>query len=190
MRNEKKENIYLAKNIKMKQIILGFIFFVDAWVFISSILIGLIAVMDFSAAPFGLFLFLSISSGILVYLIGRKLVCITIAKYYSKEFMKLDKPFFNVFGNKYSYIDKDSVRLFVRDKLNNNLLKMIERTIKQGYLKNCTIEVHNGVPKIALSKKIVKDTCPNCGAPIVGVVSDVYVCRYCGKKIYNVVEKK
>ena len=39
-------------------------------------------------------------------------------------------------------------------------------------------------------KKIVKDQCPSCGAPIVGAVDENYKCSYCGNTIIGVIEKK
>lgn len=69
-------------------------------------------------------------------------------------------------------------------------LSLLDGAIRKGYLKNCTIEIHAGVPKLALSKKIVKDRCPTCGAPIIDVKNDIYICKYCGNKITRVVEKK
>ena len=65
-------------------------------------------------------------------------------------------------------------------------LSMIDGAIRKGYLINCTIEIHAGIPKLALSKKIAKDKCPTCGGPITDIESDVYVCKYCGSKIKSI----
>ena len=69
-------------------------------------------------------------------------------------------------------------------------LSRVRRAMRKGYLRNCTIEKHNGVMQVALGKKIVKDSCPSCGAPVTGAVYSDYVCRYCDRKIMDVVVKK
>ncbi len=69
-------------------------------------------------------------------------------------------------------------------------LTLVRRSIRMGYLKHCTIEKHTGDLEITLGKKIVKDTCPSCGASITGAVTPNYICKYCRKKIMGVVVKK
>ena len=69
-------------------------------------------------------------------------------------------------------------------------LKSVRGALRQRYLQNCTLEKHDGVLKVALAKKIVKDQCPSCGGAIVGVVDEHYKCRYCGNVIMGVVHKK
>ena len=69
-------------------------------------------------------------------------------------------------------------------------MSLIDGALRKGYLKNCTIEIHAGVPKVALSKKIVKDKCPTCGAPFTAVQTDIYTCKYCRNQIKRVVVKK
>ncbi len=69
-------------------------------------------------------------------------------------------------------------------------MNLIFRSLKKGYLRNCTIEKHSGELQVALAKKIVKDRCPNCGGPIVGAADKDYICRYCDSKIMDVVVKK
>ena len=69
-------------------------------------------------------------------------------------------------------------------------LALVRKSIRTGYLKHCTIEKHSGDLEITLGKKIVKDTCPFCGASITGAVSENYKCRYCNKKIMGVVVRK
>lgn len=68
--------------------------------------------------------------------------------------------------------------------------QVIFSLIRSGYLKNCTFERHGDEVKLALAKKIQKDICPNCGAPINGAVDDHYVCPYCSQPIMDVVVKK
>ena len=66
----------------------------------------------------------------------------------------------------------------------------LRKTIQNGYIKNCTIENHDGKMKISLEKKIVKDSCPSCGASITGAVNENYICPFCKNKIIKVIEKK
>lgn len=68
-------------------------------------------------------------------------------------------------------------------------LKLVRGAIRQRYLLNCTFEKHDGVLKVALAKKIVKDQCPSCGGAIVGAVDEHYKCRYCGNIIMGVIRK-
>lgn len=69
-------------------------------------------------------------------------------------------------------------------------LKGARNAIRSNYLVNCTLEVHDDRLMVALAKKIVKDQCPSCGAPIVGAANENYVCQYCGRVIMEVIEKK
>ncbi len=69
-------------------------------------------------------------------------------------------------------------------------LSRVRRAMRKGYLRNCTVEKHNGVMQVALAKKIIKDSCPSCGAPITGAAYSDYVCKYCDRKIMGVVVKK
>ena len=71
-----------------------------------------------------------------------------------------------------------------------NPASMLRRSIQSGYIKNCTIENHGGEMKISLAKKIVRDSCPYCGAPVMGAVGESYVCGFCKNKIIKVIEKK
>ncbi len=69
-------------------------------------------------------------------------------------------------------------------------LKLVRGALRQHYLLNCTFEKHEGVLKVALAKKIVKDQCPSCGGAIVGAVDEQYQCRYCGTVIMGVIRSK
>lgn len=69
-------------------------------------------------------------------------------------------------------------------------MTLVRRAMQKGYLKNCTLERHSGALEVALAKKIVKDQCPSCGAPITGAAYKDYTCSYCGTKIFDVVVKK
>lgn len=71
-----------------------------------------------------------------------------------------------------------------------NLIRKVCRTIKKGYAKNCSIECVDGIFRISLAKKIQKDKCPYCGAPVVDVKNEQYKCPYCQRTVIGIVEKK
>lgn len=73
--------------------------------------------------------------------------------------------------------------------LNGNMVDYVSGAIKYNYLRNCTLEIHDGEVYIAMAKKVVKDKCPYCGAPIAGVYSEKYECMYCGMLINDVLIK-
>ena len=66
----------------------------------------------------------------------------------------------------------------------------VRGALRNGYLAHCTLEMHDEELKVALAKKIVKDTCPSCATPITGAVDENYTCQTCGNKIMGVIEKK
>lgn len=69
-------------------------------------------------------------------------------------------------------------------------LPRMRRAIRNRYLRNCTLEVHDGELMVALAKKTVKDRCLSCGAPLTGVTDENSRCSYCGNLIMGVLEKK
>ena len=69
-------------------------------------------------------------------------------------------------------------------------LNGVRKAIRYGYLKHCTLEMHNDELQAVLAKKIVKDLCPSCGASIVGAADENYKCSYCGNQIMDVIIKK
>ena len=69
-------------------------------------------------------------------------------------------------------------------------LSRMRRAVRNGYLKNCTLEVHDGELMIALAKKTIKDRCLSCGAPLVGVSDLNEKCRYCGNLITGALGKR
>lgn len=75
-------------------------------------------------------------------------------------------------------------------KSSSKKIKLINKSLRHRYLINCTFEKHDGKLKLALAKKVVKDQCPSCGAPIVGAVDEHYKCKYCDNIIMDVVSKK
>lgn len=71
----------------------------------------------------------------------------------------------------------------------NARMRRVRGALRSGYLTNCTLEYHDEL-KVALAKKIVKDTCPSCASPITGAIDENYTCQVCGIKILGVIEKK
>ncbi|MBR5938018.1 MAG: hypothetical protein IKZ90_07120 [Clostridiales bacterium] len=72
----------------------------------------------------------------------------------------------------------------------NKKMRRVRGALRNGYLANCTLEAHDDQMKVALAKKIVKDTCPSCASPIVDPVDENYTCQVCGNRIMGVIEKK
>lgn len=68
-------------------------------------------------------------------------------------------------------------------------LRGVVRAIREGDLKGCSPEKHGGPLRIGLAKRIVKDRCPSCAAPITGAVDENYRCHYCGSLIMGVIRK-
>lgn len=116
----------------------------------------------------------------LLYLMARRLKSACIAKECSEHISRSKKPFVAIRNM------MDSLHFSDKKKT----VKKMGNAIRRGYLKNCTFEVHDGILKIALAKKVVKDQCPSCGGAIIGAVDLNYKCRYCGNVIMDVVEKK
>lgn len=97
-----------------------------------------------------------------------------------------------VFFSRYRvpYVQVDAIPNIGTLESSSGRMKKIRGAIRHGYLKNCTFEMHGGKLTAALAKKIVKDQCPGCGAPLTGAVDENCVCSYCGKEIMGVIVKK
>ena len=107
----------------------------------------------------------------------RKLLALFSARYWSIYFATVKTPF----------IREDQLPQYTVGRAG---LARMRRAIRCGYLKNCTLEVHDGVLMVALAKKTVKDRCLSCGAPLVGVADENSRCSYCGNLIMGVLEKR
>lgn len=107
----------------------------------------------------------------------RKLLALFSARYWSIYFATVNTPF----------ICEDQLPQYT---VGRSGLARMRRAIRCGYLKNCTLEVHDGVLMVALAKKTVKDRCLSCGAPLVGVADENSRCSYCGNLIMGVLEKR
>lgn len=111
---------------------------------------------------------------------GKKIKYIFVADDCSQYFSQCKTPFVNA----------ENLPVAKNESNRKTGLKLVRGALRQHYLSNCTFEKHDGVLKVALAKKIVKDECPSCGGPIVGAVDEQYQCRYCGIVIMGVVHKK
>jgi hypothetical protein len=180
MNIQRKDNIYLSKNHEIKRIILLILIVIDWTLCTTGLILIPVSLSDFNAAVLGLSLLMFIAFGFLGVLRSINFSYLQKAIYYSSIFMEQEEAFIEIskLGQVGTQKDKSCI------------LKNIEGALKKGYLINCTIEIHSGVPKLALAKKIVKDICQSCGAPIVGAENNLYRCEYCGNKISNVINKK
>lgn len=183
------ENMYLGKNLTIKTLYFVIAGFIDTVLCFTSLLIFPLTMVDYSAAALGFFFCLTIAFGILMVLRVKSLFLIAAAKSFSYEFLHATDPFIIITKLREPTLSTGA-KIIWHDKYRNKNLSLIDGALRKGYLRNCTIEVHAGVPKVALSKKIAKDRCPTCGALITDVQSDTYTCKYCGNSIKRVVVKK
>lgn len=105
-----------------------------------------------------------------------RVLLIRIADICSAAFSKSSSP----------YIDFGDVNILKR-RLNR---RMFKDSICRRYLLNCSFAKCDGKARIALARKIVKDECPSCAAPITEAVDANYKCKYCGRVITDVIVKK
>lgn len=103
-----------------------------------------------------------------------KISMISSAKKFSRVFAKAKVP----------YVLKKELPVM------KNPIKRVCKSIRKGFTKNCSIECVEGNFRISLAKKIQKDKCPYCGAPIVDVKDVRYTCTYCQRTVIGVVDKK
>lgn len=94
-------------------------------------------------------------------------------------FKKCKKPF----------VDIETVPVVKERNNKKSGIKLVRSAMRYGFLKNCTLDKHDNKLRVALAKKIVKDACPHCNAPIVGAIDANYTCKYCGKTIMGVMER-
>ena len=183
------DSIYVSNKIRTKYIITAIFLFVDLVIGFSSLLILPLTLIDYSPAALGFFLFISIGFIFLSRHRAKKLFAMEAALFYARRFDAAIQPIINI-DNLEEYCPQLGLSIFARERQKQTKMHVIEDSLKRGYLVNCTIEIHDGVPKVALSKKVVVDKCPHCGAPVTDVISNVYVCKYCGSKLTDVLKKK
>lgn len=189
--NNDKYNKYLDKNIYIKStlsiiwwMILGVVFLTCSFLAISVIF----SVFEGEEGAFETWItsvLVAIGTAYPAIRLLKKIRYMGFAIRFSRVLAQQDKPFIEIRNFEESIEEFELIRPY-----KNEMLSDITGAIKHGYLKNCTIEIHDGVPVIALEKKITIEKCPYCGAPVVGVYDNSYICNYCGSKIVNVIEKK
>jgi len=176
-------NMYLKKNIMINYVGNLLLFALDLAICITSIMIAF-SLMSTEPSVVAFFFALVIPFALLSYLRIKKFTYVIYAIYYSKFFSQTTRPFIET-----KILTNNSPAFIINTSI-SNILRKLKGAIKKGYLINCTVEIHGGMTVIALSKKVVKDICPYCGAPLVDAFNDNYVCEYCRKKIPNVIIKK
>ena len=110
----------------------------------------------------------------------KKMICVYTADDCSCYFSRCKTPF----------VDIEKLPIRKKKSSEKRKVKSVNSALRHRYLINCTFEKHDGNLKLALAKKVVKDQCPSCGAPIVGAVDEHYKCKYCDNIIMGVVSKK
>lgn len=110
----------------------------------------------------------------------KKMICVYTADDCSCYFSRCKTPF----------VDIEKLPIRKNKSSNKRKVKSVNSALRHRYLINCTFEKHDGNLKLALAKKVVKDQCPSCGAPIVGAVDEHYKCKYCDNIIMGVISKK
>ena len=118
-----------------------------------------------------------------------RMLSIETAQNYARRFAQIPTPFISI--SELAQISRANSPLGQSSGITPEwVYKNIVKSIKEGYLRGCSPEKHGGVLRISLSKQIVKDRCPGCGAPIVGAVTENYACHYCGRVITGVIRKQ
>lgn len=110
----------------------------------------------------------------------KKMICVYTADDCSCYFSRCKTPF----------VDIEKLPIRKNKSSKKRKVKSMNSALRHRYLINCTFEKHDGNLKLALAKKVVKDQCPSCGAPIVGAVDEHYKCKYCDNIIMGVISKK
>ena len=189
--NDDKYNKYLDKNIYIKStlsiiwwMILGVIF-IFCTIMAFSVIFSVFEGDEGAFETWILSVLIAIGTAYPAIRLIKKIRYMGFAIRFSKVLTKMDKPFIRI-----SEFEDDIEANELVSPYKNEMLSNINGAIKYGYIRNCTIEFHDGVPVIALEKKIVIDKCPHCGAPVTGVYDASYICSYCGNKIVDVIEKK
>ena len=93
--------------------------------------------------------------------------------------------------------DKEIIEVYLKAVMKDYIIDATTKEVVEGN-KNTdwhmryklTFVRKNGVKTHAGTSNKSTTNCPNCGAPIVGAVDEVYKCSYCGNKIFDVIEKK
>lgn len=189
--NDDKYNKYLDKNIYIKSTLSIIWWMILGVVFLTCIFLAVSVIFSVFEGEEGAFeswilsVLVAVGTAYPALRLIKKIRYMGFAIRFSRFLTKQDKPFIEIRN-----LEEETGENELISPYKGELLTNINGAIKYGYIRNCTIEFHDGVPVIALEKKIVIDKCPHCGAPVVGVYDDSYICSYCGNKIINVIEKK
>ena len=181
-------NMYLDKKLYSKTKFLVCALFLDIIFCFTPLLVFPFTIIDYCAAAIGYFACFTIAFGFLLFLRLRSIILISAAHGFSIQFLEATEPFLNVNELKVPTFNSGA-QIKWYSKYRSKNLSLLDGAIRKGYLKNCAIEIHAGVPKVVLAKKVVKDKCPTCGALITEVESDTCICKYCGSTIKRVVVK-
>lgn len=93
-------------------------------------------------------------------------------------------------GRKTPYVKLDSIPYIKKGRNRNRRIRVLRRTLRKRYLRNCNYEIHDDKLMLVLSKRIVKNKCPHCGGAINMPVDEHYKCQYCDKIIMHVIKSK
>ena len=93
-------------------------------------------------------------------------------------------------GRKTPYVKLDSIPYIKKGRNRNRRIRVLRRTLRKRYLRNCNFEIHDDKLMLVLSKRIVKNKCPHCGGAINMPVDEHYKCQYCDKIIMHVIKSK
>ena len=143
---------------------------------------GLMTVIIFNS--FGM-----VSTGAALTITFLRMLSIESAQSYSRRFAECTKPFVTL-PEIIQMTPSATGNTQTSSVSTQNVYKQIVSSIKDGYLRGCSPDKHNGTLRIALAKQIVQDRCSSCGAPIVGAITENYSCRYCRRIITGVIQKQ
>lgn len=93
-------------------------------------------------------------------------------------------------GRKTPYVKLDSIPYIKKGRNRNRRIRVLRRTLRKRYLRNCNFEIHDDKFMLVLSKRIVKNKCPHCGGAINMPVDEHYKCQYCDRIIMHVIKSK
>lgn len=117
--------------------------------------------------------------GCAIPLLGSRLASALRAKRYAAYFSRFPSPF--LYPQDLAKLERGNFK---------RALKGVVKALRERYLRNCSPEKQSGELKVSLAKQVIKDSCPYCGAPIVGAVSENHTCYYCRRVIMGVIDKQ
>lgn len=139
-------------------------------------------------AIFGFGIFLMVLP--IPFFMNRRLRYIGAAEMSAPYLVKSKKPFVDLKTMPTIKKSEDLSDDRAKERRKISAVRNLKEAISHDYLMNCSFEKHDDGMKIALARKIVKDACPYCSAPIADAVDENYVCKHCGRTIMGVVVKQ